>query len=161
MPTATDIWLAEHLSVDCNASWTVNGFEMICIKGKVSMNGQVHFPHETCGGTGKLWLLRKPCRADDHNEHGQCSSERYDEGVGLNFYVEVCDGRGWLPDISYDTLKAAARAQGWSITIETRDKGDFVCIYDTEGDEIGRCFSSVRDTAAVTLAMARAAGMPE
>jgi hypothetical protein len=48
------LWLA--MTEPCDYHTTVEGFEAVCVGGRVSLDGQVHFPHDgegSCHGTGR------------------------------------------------------------------------------------------------------------
>ena len=82
-----------------------------------------------CQGTGGP--LREPCQCiDDDN---QAFYERYPKHAHW-----PCLKRGWLPNVTYDTLKAAIRAKGWNIQIHSHADwtGDFVHIERTYGSRL-------------------------
>ena len=112
----------------------IDGFEVICINGKLSIDGQAHLPHEACAGTGRKYpILSRECpclRAGDADgvNHaiddppwgmGTCKRpcylfERHDAEC-FN-----CGGSNRVPNVTLETLLAAAESVGYTtILIET------------------------------------------
>ena len=58
------LWLA--MTEPCDYNTTVEGFDAVCVGGRVSLDGQVRFPHDgegSCHGTGRTlpaWLSVVP-----------------------------------------------------------------------------------------------------
>ena len=112
----------------------IDGFEVICINGKLSIDGQAHLPHEACAGTGRKYpILSRECpclRAGDADgvNHaiddppwgmGTCKRpcylfERHDAEC-FN-----CGGSNRVPNVTLATLMAAARSQGY-VTVQFND----------------------------------------
>lgn len=105
--------VAELFWVPCVAEPNED-FNVVCIGGKLSIDGQGHLPHKTCGGTGKLWPLREPCP----NSH----EYPIDRLLGLC----CCQSRRWLPHVSYGALVDAVRARGWRFRVTQCGDGDMV-----------------------------------
>ncbi len=76
---------------------------------------------EGCQGNGKLWPLRTPCRCVTRPHSGYPPSQH-----------QLCQGRGWLPNVTMETVWAAILAKGWIIQSEARPEmvGDSVIIRD-------------------------------
>ena len=54
-PTLNDLlWAIAKAETACHFHAEVDGFELRCIKGKVSVSGQVHYPCKVCNGTGRV-----------------------------------------------------------------------------------------------------------
>ena len=106
----------------------IDGFEVICINGKLSIDGQAHLPHEACAGTGRKYpILSRECpclRAGDADgvNHaiddppwgmGTCKRpcylfERHDAEC-FN-----CGGSNRVPNVTLETLMAAAESIGYT-----------------------------------------------
>ena len=108
-----DLRLAERFWVPCR-----NGADGLYLD--VDLTGE-KYTCPDCHGTGKLWPLREPCT--------QCLGGTHPVRTFL------CQGRGWLPDITYDTLEAAWLAKGWliEVTSDPEDGGDWVMIVSKDG----------------------------
>ena len=46
--------LREIATVACDYHEEIEGFEVRCLNGTLSMSGQAHLPHDACGGTGRI-----------------------------------------------------------------------------------------------------------
>ena len=87
--------------------------------------------------------------------------------VMTNIPHPLCNGSGYLPNITYDTLYAACRAKKWQLQIETggysiERPGDRVLIhkvqYGLPGKTVGTCFyhEDKHGEAAIVLAIIKA-----
>jgi hypothetical protein len=96
-----------HLT-PCLYRETVDGFECVCIGGKLSIDGQGNLPHGACQGTGYQYpALRKVCSWNDHNACVRFGSD--DESH--------CDGTGTIPNYTTDALLEAIIQAGWDLEL--------------------------------------------
>ena len=65
-PTLPDyLWAIAKAETECSFHSEADGFEFRCIRGKVSVSGQFHYPCAVCKGTGRVPRfpeLREPCK---------------------------------------------------------------------------------------------------
>ena len=130
-----------QFTVPCGYSGTIEGYELTCIQGMVSMDGQVNFPCEDCNGSGVRYPFRLPCPCIRYLEQresdwlrclpcGSCGYEHNghagDEAYGPCIH---CDGLGYIFNADPDVLWDAVRARGWYYMIECFDEGDVARVY--------------------------------
>ena len=88
-------------------------FEVVCIGGKLSVEGQLHLPHDACHGTGRVPLLpglRKPCPRCRGSGIDMAGWSRYRPcqicGGAYKIYARSLEvpksekGRGWVAETS-------------------------------------------------------------
>lgn len=103
--------------IPCTAP-DVEGFEVICIRGKLSIDGQAHLPHETCGGTGyRFPSLGEdcPCLEWEPWTCSECSG--HCPNHSLDCKTESCNGSGRTLVRTADALLDAGNQQGWVIGV--------------------------------------------
>ena len=118
-----------EFTVPCGYSDVVEGFELVCINGKVSMDGQVNSPHNDCHGSGVRYPFRLACPVGakyvkdsihGHYEHGQT----------------CCSGLGYIFNDSPQVLWQAVRDRGWIGAFDQgqADQGDMVFSWSLRDD---------------------------
>ena len=89
----------------CSYQVIIEGIELVCINGLVSMNGQMHSPHDVCNGTGRIYALpdtvRVPCPFGHTAKDALCGN---------------CASRRWTASTDYLTWRDAAKTL-WTIKI--------------------------------------------
>lgn len=107
----------------------VDGVEVLCINGKVSMNGRAQAPHDNfLFDPGGDLGLRQECRRNHHSSAG-CDMGVKHRGWSHTDYIGYLpcecgdatnkDGRGYTVRLDWETWLAVAKAKGWVITVET------------------------------------------
>tara|TARA_Y100000310_G_C20617450_1_gene781402 strand:- start:919 stop:1374 length:456 start_codon:yes stop_codon:yes gene_type:complete len=87
----------------------VEGFEVICINGKLSISGQAHLPHKTCKGTGRKYPgLGRECPGYLDREEGRTH----------RFANCPCDGSGIVGNYSVEALLEACRGTAMNARVE-------------------------------------------
>lgn len=86
----------------------VDGFEVSCIRGKLSIDGQGHLLHETCNGTGyRFPMLGRDCPcAINCGKCGMCMDSRMDHSVYC--MTPGCNGTGRIGVYTVEALLQAA-----------------------------------------------------
>ena len=143
MEIATDS-IKAAAEAKCQYVELVDGFELICINGKVSMDGQVHFPHEACQGTG----LKHPSLSRECNRSRitvvecHCSEEELEKDGGFHIHsgplhdddCKACFGsqpghiRGRIPDVNEGEVISILLATIGFVGFQNVDDGR-VCIW--------------------------------
>lgn len=145
-------------------AFMIEGFEAVCIGGKLSIDGQAHVPHSACKSTGTVPTL-PGLRADcpgvlEYN--GPCYVG--DPQVPQSEWWRCgCQGRSWRAMTDYDTVTAAIRENGWEINVYSCPdwSGDWVIIAENQngipGKQLGvvKANEGLRGTAAIFVALLR------
>lgn len=146
--------VGDRFWLSCRYTAMIDGFEMVCIGGRLSIEGQGHVPHDVCKGTGKVWPLREPCPGC-----WECHAPGYNEACHSGCLQSNCGNKGWSPITDYDALEAAWLAKGWLLDLDTDIAGNTVLIWARDYISIlGRVLAGegLRGTTAFQTALVRA-----